>query len=97
MCWNSRNAKKPIYIYSFGYRGTISFSTVQIRSNRNIGTDHGDETLYLFPIANLIYYLSHLKMGSNDFKMINTMVDLWTSFATNGWDNFFNFKNTNNY
>lgn len=43
------------------------------------GITHADDNIYLFP-----YPSNVAKLNENDTKMAQMMVDLWTSFATNG-------------
>ena len=74
----------PFYVYSFGYRGTFSRSSIVLGNNRNIGVSHTDELIYLFPKNSTIFGLPNLSSSKADESMIDLMVDLWTSFAING-------------
>lgn len=78
--------KSSFYVYSFEYRGTFSFTSNALRKNSNIGVCHTDELTYLFPSEPRTFGLenSNLNLSSTDEIMIDTMVDLWTSFAING-------------
>ncbi|XP_051154450.1 uncharacterized protein LOC127277391 [Leptopilina boulardi] len=77
------NIKNPTYFYHFIYRGeTSTFSN--FFSNDNFGASHGDDLLYLFPITYFIVNRRDTDLSNNSRKMSNLMIDLWTSFTTNG-------------
>ena len=78
------NMKNPIYCYSFGYRGTFSVTSKIIGDNRNIGVSHADELKYLFPESANYFKAPNLRYTVTDQLVIDIMVDLWTSFASNG-------------
>lgn len=59
--------------YRFGYGGDTSHYPFKG------GVHHSDDLMYLFP-----YPPDVAKLNANDTKVAQTMVDLWTSFATNG-------------
>ncbi|XP_033227859.1 esterase FE4-like isoform X2 [Belonocnema kinseyi] len=71
-------SKNPVFYYMFNYRGSANYITLETKVKRNIGVVHGDELLYLFPI------LPSSDLTEDDKFVIDIMVDLWTSFATNG-------------
>ena len=73
-----KTVKSPIYFYSFGYRGDIALIMMDFNITKNIGVGHAEELIYLFPKG--------IQGGfpKKDEKILNLMVDLWTSFAANG-------------
>ena len=75
--------KKSIYLYSFGFRGTISLYSA-IQKNRNLGVGHGDEVLYLFPLSPKDFRLPNSQPTGKDLLIREIMIDLWTSFAIEG-------------
>lgn len=76
--------KNPIYAYLFGYRGEFSNTINVLGDNRNIGVNHMDELIYLFPLKCISRKLAHKNLKGNDLFMNKVMVDFWTSFAING-------------
>lgn len=80
----AENFASPFYVYSFEYRGTFSFTSNILKRNYNIGVCHSDELTYLFPAKPADFALPKLNYSQADESMIDTMVDLWTSFAING-------------
>lgn len=58
----------PSYFTLFKYLGSFSNTTA---------TTHGDEFPYLFATFNEVY-------SDDDWSMVETMVELWTSFAIDG-------------
>lgn len=70
--------KSPFYIYSFNYRGNESVVSLENGIKGNIGVTHGEELLYHFPRIPLS------ETAKVDQRMIDIMVDLWTSFAISG-------------
>lgn len=73
------------YFYSFEYRGTFSKTSVIMKNNINLGVTHADELIYLFPSDPTYFGYPELVMSDADQQMIDIMVDLWTSFAINGY------------
>lgn len=49
-----------------------------------MGVSHADELMYLLPGPKDISGPEDLEFGENDWQMVDTMVQLWTSFAING-------------
>ena len=70
--------KSPLYLFSFGYRANESLVFLENGLRGNIGVTHAEELLYLFP------YVPSEKTKNVNQKVIDLMVDLWTSFAING-------------
>ncbi|XP_046737844.1 carboxylesterase 4A-like [Diprion similis] len=78
-------AKRPQYLYRFEYEGTFKFSYLYAGHRvNNYGVAHGDELLYLFPARSSYFGPPEYKKNENDWKMVDMMVELWTSFATTG-------------
>ncbi|XP_043467737.1 juvenile hormone esterase-like [Leptopilina heterotoma] len=75
--------KNSNYFYSFGYRGTLSLTSVT-GDNTNYGVAHADELLYLFPVNYGSFVTTNANFTRTDENISRIMVDLWTSFATNG-------------
>lgn len=61
------------YINRFGYGGDISHYPF------HGGVSHSDDLIYLFP-----YPPDVAELNEEDTKVAKMLVDLWTSFATNG-------------
>ncbi|CAD6234155.1 GSCOCT00007599001.2-RA-CDS [Cotesia congregata] len=80
----SNRMKQPSYFYTFEYRGTFSKTSLLLENNDNIGVIHADELIYLFPFTPEYFRLPDLEMSQEDEKMIDILVDLWTSFAIYG-------------
>lgn len=73
------------YFYSFDYRGTFSHTyDYSNGSTKDYGVAHGDERLYLYPAPESIVKGFNETMNKTDYEMVDTMVQLWTSFATKG-------------
>lgn len=71
----STYARSPFYSYLFGYRGNNSYTELIYKVKENVGVVHSDDLLYLFSGIPLSW------MTRNDMKIVNLMLDLWTSFA----------------
>ena len=72
--------KTPLYSYLFAFRGKESLTSIGYGIKKNIGVMHSEELMYLFfPSC-----LPSSKSKFIDQKIIDLMVDLWTSFAING-------------
>lgn len=73
---------QPIWFYNFAYKGQYSYGDYFAKTsddiNFNWGTSHCDDLLYLFKTPAIFPSLS----DPNDLKMSETMVTLWTNFAT---------------
>lgn len=74
-------AQSPQYFYTFEYRGTYSYVG---GSTTNYGVAHCDELLYLFPQTETKFGEGEILTTASDLAMVDIMVELWTSFATNG-------------
>lgn len=70
--------KSPFYLYLFNYRGNESVVSLENGIKGNVGVTHGEELLYHFAKVPLS------EAAKVDQRMIDIMVDLWTSFAING-------------
>ncbi|XP_046738954.1 esterase E4-like [Diprion similis] len=79
------HTKSPQYFCSFNYRGTVSYTYFFSGGDTvNMGVAHGDELLYLLPGPKSQFGPSGYEFSEADWKMVDTMVQLWTSFATTG-------------
>ncbi|XP_046746501.1 esterase E4-like [Diprion similis] len=75
--------KSPQYFYHLNYRGLLSSSYLFTGSTANYGVAHGDDLVYLFPNTAAFSSLNETR-SKNDYKMVNIMTELWTSFAIEG-------------
>lgn len=75
----SRTAS-PVYFYSFKYRGKHSISDTLCHCNKNLGASHGDD---LFYVVKCDFNVDPTET-EEDRRMIDTMVEIWTSFVKNG-------------
>lgn len=73
----STYAQSSFYSYLFGYRGNNSYTNLIYKVKENVGVMHSDELLYLFSGIPMSW------MTQDDEKIVNLMLDLWTSFAKN--------------
>ncbi|XP_020707598.2 esterase E4 isoform X2 [Athalia rosae] len=76
------SASAPVYFYSFEYRGTDSELKGTNIPTESTAIVHSDDLRYLFPLGRPVE--SESQWSDSDFIMIDTMVQLWTSFAING-------------
>ncbi|XP_046629890.1 venom carboxylesterase-6-like [Neodiprion virginianus] len=76
-------AGNPQYLYTFNYLGSLSFTFFYGGSTVEYGVAHGDDLIYLFPLEST-FQIFNKTMSSADLEMVETMVELWTSFAING-------------
>ncbi|XP_046736182.1 juvenile hormone esterase-like [Diprion similis] len=76
-------AVNPQYFYNFDYRGALSSSYTYGDTTTNYGVPHGEELIYLFPETARFSSFNKTR-SKKDYKMVNIMVDLWTSFAIQG-------------
>ncbi|XP_046474692.1 carboxylic ester hydrolase-like isoform X1 [Neodiprion pinetum] len=82
---NNPAYKSPAYLCTFDYRGTFSYSYKFSGGNtENWGAAHGDELIYLLPGPKEMFAPPGSEFTETDLKVVDTMVELWTSFATNG-------------
>lgn len=78
--------KSPLYFSSFEHRGVFSMSYSYTRGcTWNIGVAHGEAHIYLFQNHLNLYGPPWYRYSETDLKMVDTMVELWTSFVTTGW------------
>ncbi|XP_046737847.1 juvenile hormone esterase-like [Diprion similis] len=78
-------AEQPQYLYSFEYEGTLKYSyNFSGGDVKNYGVTHGDDILYLFRSRHPYFGPPEYQHNENDWKMVDIMVELWTSFATTG-------------
>ncbi|KAF2879713.1 hypothetical protein ILUMI_26463 [Ignelater luminosus] len=73
--------KQPVYYYTFGYRGAISYSELYGDSSYNYGVCHTDELLYLFDPKGLF---PNYEPTSTDRNITEILTTLWINFATTG-------------
>ncbi|KAF9804958.1 hypothetical protein SFRURICE_007861 [Spodoptera frugiperda] len=71
--------KNPVYLYELTYRSANSFSQIFGDPKGDYGVCHADDLMHLFPIGFLTNPIS-----PEDLKMSETIVTLWTNFATTG-------------
>lgn len=72
--------KSPVYFFLFSYRGETSYFQMEYGLKENIGVTHADDLLYLFAGT-------HPRFTSkSDNYIIDVMIDLWSSFAINGYE-----------
>lgn len=80
------HAKAPYYFCTFEYRGTLSYNYLFSGDvTGEHGVSHADDLLYLFENQNTLFKPPGAEMTEADWEMVDTMVQLWTSFATEGW------------
>ncbi|XP_049814167.1 juvenile hormone esterase-like isoform X3 [Schistocerca nitens] len=70
-----------LFIYSFEYQGSQSYTPIFAKTNIRYGVCHCDDLLYLFSTPALFPPLSN---DSFDWNVINAMTHLWTQFAAFG-------------
>lgn len=74
-------SSNSFYVYNFNYRGSPTLWALYAPGKSDYGIAHGDELLYLFDY--------NFKKNKIDKNIEQIMIDLWTSFATNGFVTFF--------
>ncbi|XP_046753938.1 esterase E4-like [Diprion similis] len=72
------------FFYSFDYRGIYSQTDMISSAMPNNSAAHADEMFYLFPQTEAIFGAARENMTVNDRQMVDTMMELWTSFAITG-------------
>ncbi|XP_033207293.1 esterase FE4-like isoform X3 [Belonocnema kinseyi] len=78
----TRKIKSPSYFYNFGYRGRLSiYSNLE---NNTLKCGHMDELIYLFDLSLFSTTMSDLNLTNTEIAVSRRMVDMWTSFATDG-------------
>ncbi|KAK0094083.1 hypothetical protein PV326_011852 [Microctonus aethiopoides] len=77
--------KSPCYLYSFEYRGKYSKTSSVLNNNVDIGVTHTDDLIYLFPSPPYLFNISTpVELSQLDNRMVDILIDLWTSFASTG-------------
>src|SRR5579875_3881810 len=74
----------PTFGYYFTYSGSTSFTETLGLTRDDWGVVHTDELIYLVNSTSLYPLITK---GAEDFSMSESLVNLWTSFATTGFDN----------
>ncbi|KAJ6647575.1 Glutactin, partial [Pseudolycoriella hygida] len=80
--FQSRSIAENLYLYSFDYEGEFTrFGYGADTSHYPFkgGIHHSNDNIYVFPYPSFAS-----KLNGRDTIMAKTMVDFWTSFATNG-------------
>ncbi|XP_015108518.1 esterase FE4 isoform X2 [Diachasma alloeum] len=80
----TKKMKSPHYHYSFEYRGTFSETSTILKNNENVGVQHGDDLIYIFPSDFSSFGVAESSFSEEDERMIDIVTELWTSFAING-------------
>ncbi|XP_011495827.1 PREDICTED: esterase FE4-like [Ceratosolen solmsi marchali] len=74
----------PIYFYKFSYDKGLSLTKLMVQTSLK-GASHFDEVPYLFYMR---YFdtlgIDHLQRGTNSYKVMEQMIEMWTNFAKNG-------------
>lgn len=75
--------RSPQYLYSFDYIGSFQY---RIEGPVPSGVEHSDDKCFIFPNTEACCKRGASDCDINEFdsRMIDTVVDLWTSFASNG-------------
>ncbi|XP_069689981.1 juvenile hormone esterase-like [Periplaneta americana] len=79
---HKRAGHSPVYLYKFAYRGKYSYTPRADYGNGevNLGVGHSDELIYLFKHTEY----PEVPEDHPDVVVINTLITLWTNFATYG-------------
>ncbi|XP_069689982.1 juvenile hormone esterase-like [Periplaneta americana] len=79
---HTKAGHSPIYLYNFAYRGKYSFTPEADYGNGKVdlGVGHSDELTYLFKQTGF----PEVPEDHPDVEVINTLITLWTNFATYG-------------
>ncbi|XP_076248285.1 juvenile hormone esterase-like [Calliopsis andreniformis] len=77
--------EESVYVYSFQYRGNLSYAIPLGGLLEKCGVVPGDDLLYMFPPPPEVTgsAQSNIERSENDSKMIELITDLWTSFSNN--------------
>ncbi|XP_043257842.1 esterase E4-like isoform X2 [Colletes gigas] len=76
--------KTPFYSYQFNYHGALSYALLFGGEFAKHGIAQGDDLFYLFPLSSKsIGAKFNIERTKDDFKVIDLLIDLWTSFAKN--------------
>ncbi|KAL0882899.1 hypothetical protein ABMA27_016408 [Loxostege sticticalis] len=73
---------QPVYVYRFAHRGSCSLSDLMSGSNKNYGVCHADDVLQVFKFPDIPFGTTQ------DKKMIEGLLDMIYSYATNGVPKF---------
>ncbi|XP_054014891.1 carboxylic ester hydrolase-like [Hylaeus anthracinus] len=74
--------KELLFTYIFDYHGKITKSLRYSGELAKTGVAHEDDLFYLFPeTSKEIGPQYNIERSENDYKMVDIMIDLWTSFA----------------
>ncbi|KAK5646893.1 hypothetical protein RI129_005357 [Pyrocoelia pectoralis] len=77
---HAKYTKQPVYFYLFGYRGSVSISTLIGDAEHDYGAIHGDELNYILSNS----FFEDYKPTVSDLKMNEIMTTLWYNFANTG-------------
>lgn len=77
---HAKYSKQPIYFYLFGYRGSVSYSTIFGDPKHNYGVCHVDDLIYSMSTSAFRDY----KPTEADKHMTKFMSTLWYNFANTG-------------
>ncbi|KAB0797805.1 hypothetical protein PPYR_08798 [Photinus pyralis] len=77
---HAKYSKRPVYFYLFGYRGSVSFSTIFGDKEHDYGVCHGDDTLY--SISNELFH--DYQPSATDLEMKKIMSTFVYNFANTG-------------
>lgn len=72
------------YFYNFGYLGTVLGPYSRMKNNGNHGVGHEEEVRYIFSVPSQLLKFTNLNHTKIDTSISKLMVDMWTSFASNG-------------
>ena len=82
------NKMKPVYNYNFEYRGALSQA---LRLGGKLGREgvaHRDDLFYEFPLTSKVIGPQYnIQRTEKDYKIVNLIIDLWTSFSATGEPN----------
>lgn len=78
-------SENPVLFAYFKYRGVLSKTYMHSGGWTNFTeATHGDEMIYIFESLNHENAPPGEDYDEDDFSMVETMVGIWASFATNG-------------
>lgn len=80
-----RQASPTAYQYVLDYRGVLGTTSKDIDNNENLGACDMDILIYLFPIPPENFRLNGLQRSAADMKMVDIVVDYFSSFMTDGY------------
>ncbi|KAL3282162.1 hypothetical protein HHI36_005357 [Cryptolaemus montrouzieri] len=73
---------KPMFIYLFAHESGDSYSRLYGKPGEQLGVCHGDELMYLFPIATRLF--PHRNETESDKRITQLMTSTWANFAKTG-------------